>query len=136
MSTTKVVGVPETSETSDGMIAVGRTVVAAMAWLAVVGSAVAGSAAVTLLSPVTVSWARARATEPASASAKCRGAMVGEDGLDECSQGECSEHASGKSSPAVVVAGDGGRLYLDRYVRSGCGFRPSSTVEDGRLPVA
>lgn len=132
VSTTKVVGVPETSETSDGMIAVGRTVVAAMVWLAVVGSAVAGSAAVTLLSPVTVSWARA--TEPASASTKSREAMVGEDGLDECSQGECSGHASGKFSPAGVVAGDVGRLCFDRYVRSGCGYRPSQRSRAAGCP--
>lgn len=71
VSTTNVVGVPETSVTSDGMIAVGRGVVAARVWLAVVAcSAVVCSAVVTLLlSPVTViswpgaiesmSWARA-----------------------------------------------------------------------------
>lgn len=107
VSTTKVVGVPETSETSDGMMAVGSAVVASIAWLAVVGSAVAcsavvGSAAVMLLpSPVTgmswpggiesVSWARA--TEAASASTKIREAMFDEDGDSECSQSECSEHA-------------------------------------------
>lgn len=107
VSTTKVVGVPETSETSDGMIAVGSGVVASRAWLAVVGSAVAcsavvGSAAVTLLpSPVTdISWPAgiesmswARATELASASTKNCEAMVDEVGDSECSQSECSEHA-------------------------------------------
>lgn len=110
VSTTKVVGVPETSETSDGMIAVGRAVVAARVWLAVVYSAVACSAvvcstAVTLLpSAVTgiswpagiesVSWARAN--EPASASTRIREAIVGEDVGGGCSQSECSAHALDK----------------------------------------
>lgn len=90
VSTTKVVGVPEMSETSDGMIAVGRGVVAAMVSLAVVYSAVAGSvvvcSAVVMLMPSSVtgmSWpgaiesvSWARATEPTSASTKNREAMV------------------------------------------------------------
>lgn len=102
VSTTKVVGVPVTSETSDGMIAVGRAVVAAMVKLAVVCSAVAFSAVVVALSPVSgmswpgglesVSWARA--IEPARARTKNREAIVDDD--DECSQSECSGRALNK----------------------------------------
>lgn len=93
VSTTRSVGVPETSETSDGMMAVGRVVVAAATRLAVVGLAAARCAVVVmvgLLSPAKViSWpggiiesmSWARAMEPANASTRIREAMVDEDGL-------------------------------------------------------
>jgi hypothetical protein len=145
VSTTKVVGVPDTSETSDGIIAVGRGVVASGVWLAIVAcSAVVCSAVVTLLlSPVTViSWpgviesmSRARATEPASASTRNRDAMVDEDGSVECSKKRVLRARVGQVSSAVAVVRSG-RLQQDMSGPA-VAQRPFLTVEDdGLLPVA
>ena len=109
VSTTKVVGVPETSETSDGMIAVGRGVVAAMVWLAVVCSAVA----MLLPSSVTgISWpgaiefvAWASATEPASASTRNREVMVDEDGWWSIFSNRVLRARVGQFSSAGTVVG-------------------------------
>ncbi|KAH8788720.1 hypothetical protein F5883DRAFT_9863 [Diaporthe sp. PMI_573] len=147
VSTTKVVGVPDTSETSDGIIAVGRGVVASGVWLAVVAcSAVVCSAVVTLLlllSLVTViSWpgaiesmSWARATEPASASTRNRDAMVDEDGSVECSKKRVLRARVGQVSSAVAVVRSG-RLQQDMSGPA-VAQRPFLTVEDdGLLPVA
>lgn len=146
VSTTKVVGVPDTSDTSDGMIAVGRGLVAATAWLAVVGSAAARCAVVVMTGPlspvVAISWPAgiasmswARTMEPARASTTSCEAMVVEDGL--VSVLEAGDQSTRVLQVSSRYQGSWEWWHVSRYVRSGCvAQRPSPTVEDGWLPVA